>query len=347
MCSGSASADAIGRSLGLAGGQQATTHQGDPAAADAALGAADLGAVDLGAGVLAGLDGGVPDRQHRLATTDPRGLLLGLAHAEGGEHRGHQQPGQRLVAGGGRVELVGPEQQGRGGGELRAEDRARARRYGRRPRRPRWSARRRDDATRPARPGAAGIGIGEMVPRSGQVPTTTATSASRRRRTASERWRTDAAGQHRVGDVVGADQDDGDVGVELEGGVDLGLQVARLRPDDGELAQVHAAVRLLGHAGAEPGAGGLLDGGDAVAGSAGVTQQGDLDRRTGATAAVPAGGVRHPAVGVADRLAGQRGLGPEHPVERGAEHARAHRRHRRQRLQACVLPLPYPWLEFY
>ena len=60
--------------------------------------------------------------------------------------------------------------------------------------------------------------------------------------------------QHRVGDVVGADQDDGDVGVELERGVDLGVQVAGLCADHGELAQVHAPVRALGHTGAEPGA---------------------------------------------------------------------------------------------
>src|SRR4051794_24710282 len=43
----------------------------------------------------------------------------------------------------------------------------------------------------------SGGGIGLMVPRSGQVPTTTATSASRSRRTASARWLTEAAGRTR------------------------------------------------------------------------------------------------------------------------------------------------------
>ncbi len=59
----------------------------------------------------------------------------------------------------------------------------------------------------------SGGAIGLMVPRSGQVPTRTSTPASRRRRTPSERCRTDCDGRDRVGDVVGADEDDRDVGV--------------------------------------------------------------------------------------------------------------------------------------
>ena len=40
----------------------------------------------------------------------------------------------------------------------------------------------------------SGGGIGRIVPRSGQVPTTTSAPASRSRRTASERWRIEVAG---------------------------------------------------------------------------------------------------------------------------------------------------------
>jgi hypothetical protein len=50
-----------------------------------------------------------------------------------------------------------------------------------------------------------------------------------------------------VGDVVGPDQDDRDVGVGQECLVDLSRQVLRLGPDDRELAQVHPAVQALGN----------------------------------------------------------------------------------------------------
>ena len=87
------------------------------------------------------------------------------------------------------------------------------------------------------------------------MPTTTATSASCRRRTASERKRTDAAGSTVwVTSLVPIRMTatSGSVSSAL---VDLLGEVVRLGADDRELTQVHPAVGALGDSGAQPGAG--------------------------------------------------------------------------------------------
>src|SRR5204862_7929956 len=115
---------------------------------------------------------------------------------------------------------------------------------------------------------------------------------------------------HLVGHVVGADQDHGEVGVGGERSRDLAGEVGRLGPDPRERAQVDPAVGTGRDAAGEVGSRGLDRPVDAVTCGAGVTEEGDLDRRTWSAAAVPAGRVGWGLVaGVADRMPGQRGLG--------------------------------------
>ena len=101
------------------------------------------------------------------------------------------------------------------------------------------------------------------------------------------------------------------------------VEVRGHRADDGEAAQVHPAVRLLGQPAGQLGAGRLLDPVDAVPGGTGVAEQRDLDRRPGTTAAVPAGRVRRVVVEAADGLAGDLGLDPEHAVQGSSEQREA------------------------
>ena len=118
-------------------------------------------------------------------------------------------------------------------------------------------------------------------------------------------------GQHRVGDVVDADQDHGDVGLGRQRAVDLAGQVGGLgrrprRTRAGGPGGRRGSARPL----ARWAPGRLLDPVDAVAGGARVAEQRDLDGGPGAAAAVPAGGVgRRVVAGLADGLAGQRRLG--------------------------------------
>ena len=68
-----------------------------------------------------------------------------------------------------------------------------------------------------------------------------------------------------MGDVVDADQDDRDVGLDRQGPVELAVQVGATGADHGERAQVDPAVGALGDAAGQQRARGLLDAVDAVA----------------------------------------------------------------------------------
>ena len=130
----------------------AAVPQLDPQAAHAAAGAGDLGAAQLGAGVVDGRTAAVGDRQHALAAQRlGPGLLVG-DQAERGHRAGQQHGGQRAVAVGRGVELVGAEEQRRGGRELGAEDRAQRDRAALLLDAPRSSGRPPAGATRCARP---------------------------------------------------------------------------------------------------------------------------------------------------------------------------------------------------
>ena len=236
-------------------------------------------------------DGGRGDRQHALAAER---LGLGLVvgdQAERGQRRGQQHGGQRAVAVGRRVELVGAEQQRGRGRELRARGSSPARRCGRPPRATAmvWAAASRRDQVRATC--LSGGAIGLIVPRSGQVPTTTSTPASRRRRTPSERWRTEAAGSTVWVTSLAPIRITATSGSIGSARSIWRVEVGGRRADHGELAQVDPPVGPLGQAAGEQRAGGLLDPVDAVPGGAGVAEQRDLERRAGAAAAVPAGGV--------------------------------------------------------
>ena len=188
-----------------------------------------------------------PRRRAIGSTPSPRnacGLASSSAdQAERREHRRQQHRRPARVAVGRRVEPVRAEEQRGCRGELGPEDRAE--RHG--------AAAGLDDGDRlrggqPARPDPGDLaqrrrrsagwcrGPGRCRPR-------TSTPASRRRRTASERWRTDVRRQHRVGDVVGADQDDGDVAARSAGAASTWpARSLDWAPDHGERAQVDPAV---------------------------------------------------------------------------------------------------------
>ena len=125
----------------------------------------------------------------------------------------------------------------------------------------------------------SGGGIGPRVPRSGQVPTTTSTPASRSRRTPSARCRTETAGGTAWVTSLAPIRITATSGWVRQGPVDLGGEVGGLGAHHGELAQVHPPVGPLGQAAGEEGAGRLLDPVDAVAGGAGVAEQGHPERR--------------------------------------------------------------------
>ena len=234
-------------------------------------------------GVLDGLDGGGRDRQHALAAVG-----LGLRPRRRGSGRARPASraaapaASRAVAVGRRVEPVGPEQQRRARRRTPGRGSSRARRCGRPPRRPRSSARRPAGATRRGPTCRSGGAIGSTVPRSGQVPTSTSTPASRSRRTASARWRTDCGRQHAVGHVVGADQDDRDVRARSAAPGRSGRRGRTDRaPTTAKTRRCTRRSACSASAAGEHGAGGLLDPVDAVPGGAGVAEQRDLDRRAG------------------------------------------------------------------
>ena len=172
-----------------------------------------------------------------------------------------------------------------------------------------WAAASRRDQARATC--LSGGGIGLIVPRSGQVPTRTATPASRepadrlgqvahRLRTGRTRWVTSLA-PIRITATSGSIGSARSIWPSRSDGP---------RADHRERAQVDPAVGLLGQPAGEQRAGGLLDPVDAVPGRAGVAEQRDLDRRAGPAAAVPAGRVgRRLVAGVADRPPGELRLG--------------------------------------
>ena len=304
----------------------------DPQTAHAAARAAHLGAVHLRTRRLHGLGGRRGDGQHALAAV---GLGLGLVlggEAERGERRRQQRVDHPAVAVGRRVEAVRPEQQRGGGLELGPEDRGqrdgptallddRDRLGGGEAVRPGATdllERGRDRLDRPE------VGTGPDDDLDAGVP-----QPSDRLREVPHRLRR----QHAVGHVVGADQDDGDVGLGRHGAVDLADQVRGACAHHGVRPQVHAAVGALREAAGQEGAGRLGDALDAVPGRAGVTQQRDLDRRAGTAAAVPAGRVGRRARRLADGAAGQLGLRAEQAVEPGPEHGQATAAVRRRRRQ--------------
>ena len=312
-----------------------------PQPAHPAAVAADLGAVELGSGGLDGLDGRVGDRQDALSAQGLQRLLVGLDHAERGQHAGQQDGDQRAVAGGGGVELVGPEEQRGRGGELGAEHRAErdgasallddrdglARGQAARPRAGHLLQRRRDRLE--------GAQVGAGADHHGDAGLMQAAHALLQ---VPDR----GGGRDDVGDVVGADQDQRDVGLDRQGPVDLLVEVGGLGADHGEVAQVDAAVGVLGHAAGQQRPGGLLDTLDAVAGRTGVAEQGHLDRGAGSAAAVPAGRVgRGLLEDRPDGLAGQLGLGRQDTVETCAQHgepAAAVGRGGRELACCCCLP---------
>ena len=103
------------------------------------------------------------------------------------------------------------------------------------------AARRRDQARATCLSGGA---IGLMVPRSGQVPTTTATPCSRRRRTPSARCCTDCDGVTVCVTSLAPIRMTARSGLVGSAGLDLDEEVAGLGADHGVLAQVDAAVGL-------------------------------------------------------------------------------------------------------
>ena len=318
-----------------------------PTTADAALGAAHLGAVDLGAGVLARLGRGVADRHHALAASVRAGALLVLARSPARPApRAVERPrrgarSRRPRGGTGRARTAAP-------GRPRTPDPgwSRGRRCGRRPRRPRSSGRRRAVRDHERATCCSGGGIGETVPRSGQVPTTTCDAGLAEPAYASERCRTDAAGSTEwVTSLapIRITATSGSVAQRARRpGASRSLDWA---PTTGERAQVHASVRRSAHARAasQARAGGLLDTVHAVAGGAAVAEEGDLDRRARPAAAVPPGGV-----GQAARRRRRRWCaGPAWPRPAGRRTARRRaprdRRRRRPRPRpACEPQRPSP-----
>ena len=218
---------------------------------------------------------------------------------------GQQHGDQRAVAVGRRVELVGAEQQRRArprtpGPRIEPSETVRP---------PSSTHRDRLGGGQPARPGP-----GDLLERRrdrldrAEVGAGADHAPRRRRRAggvrASERWRTDCDGQHRVGDVVGADQDHRDVRARSAGRGRSGRSRSEdWAPTTANVAQVDPAVGPLGEPAGEQRAGRLLDPVDAVPGGAGVAEQRDLDRRAGAAAAVPAGRVGRRVVARASPIA--------------------------------------------
>ncbi len=126
-------------------------------------------------------------------------------------------------------------------------------------------------------------------------------------------------GEHRVRDVVAADQDHGDLRLDRERAVNLGLQVRRSRADDAELLEVDPPVGVPCDSAGEHRARRLLDPLHAIAGGARIAEQGDPDRGAGAAAAVPAARMGRYVVGLADDPPRELGLGQHHAVQPGSE----------------------------
>ena len=162
-----------------------------------------------------------------------------------------------------------------------------------------------------------------MVPRSGQVPTTTSAPASRSRRTASPSSRTDSEGRTGVRDVVDADEDHRDVRLDRERPVDLPGQVAGLRPDERDGAEVHPAFGGFGEAGGQVGARGLLDASTPY--PAAEESPSSATLTAGPERPLPYQPVqsRRLARGVADGARGRARLGAQHAVQGGAHDGEA------------------------
>ena len=142
-----------------------------------------------------------------------RGLVVG-GQAERGQHRGqqHRRPASgspRRRGGTGRGRRASPGAAANSGPRIEPSETVRP---------PSsmtaivWAAASRRDQVRATC--LSGGAIGLMVPRSGQVPTTTSTPASRSRVRPRRGGATDSRGRHHVGHVVGADQDHRDVGLD-------------------------------------------------------------------------------------------------------------------------------------
>ena len=179
------------------------------------------------------------------------------------------------------------------------------------------------------------------------MPTTTSTPASRSRWTASARLRTDVGGQHRVGDVVDADQDHGDVGRRSAGPgrpARPGRRTGR-RPTANSRRCTRRSARSARPL-AEVGAGRLLDPVDAVAGGARVAEQRDLDRRARAGRGRTTRWRRAAGVSAGSPIALRASVASvrQHAVERRAR-ARTRRPRRTQRRRpACERQLLSPRL---
>ena len=204
--------------------------------------------------------GSTPSPRQASGSASSSAIRPSAASVEGSSTRD-----ERAVAGGRGVELVGPEQQRRRGGELRPEDRAEGDR-------PAAGLDHGDGlgGGQPARPGAGDLLERRRDRLDGAEVGAGADQRPRRRRrcsrrTASARWPHRRRRPHLVGDVVGADQDHRDVGLDRQRPVDLAGEVGGLGADHGERAQVDPPVGPLGDAAGQQRAGRLLDPLDAVA----------------------------------------------------------------------------------
>ena len=127
-----------------------------------------------------------------------------------------------------------------------------------------------------------------------------------------------------VGDVVGADENDGGIRASdgIEGVGDLDAEVAGDGAHDGHVGEPYPPARERGHPGGEDGADGLVADLRAEPGGAAVTDDQQLERGSGrgAVDAVVLGSVLRDH---ADRNAGEQRLGLDQPVADDSEHADA------------------------
>ena len=124
----------------------------------------------------------------------------------------------------------------------------------------------------------SGWAIGRMVPEVGAGADDDLAAGAVSRRTASSRCRTETAGLVNGGDVVRADHDQGDVGLLGQRPVDLLVQLAGLRPGDGDPHQPDGALGQLGERRGDEHPGGLRGALDAQADGGGVAEDGEHER---------------------------------------------------------------------
>lgn len=149
--------------------------------------------------------------------------------------------------------------------------------------------------------------MGRIVPRSGQVPTTTSAPAARSARTPRRGVaRPDRGGT--VCHVVAADQDDRDVRVALQSRLDLELEAGGDGTDHRKAAQPHRALKPPGQPGGQQGAGRLPAAVHAVACGGGVAEDDQVERRAGELGPVDPVTARWRCLGHRDGAAGLTGL---------------------------------------